>query len=145
MPIGHRARPVAAVDATDGDRVRQREIAHRRVPHARVDLPLVLRERCVHLDVAVDRGATLEPERRVRRAAVDGAAERQRAGLRADDREAGRLRDQAGVEAVVALERCERAEPAVLLRGDALEHDLRRLLARRAQRRQPFMSTLPRP
>ena len=54
--------------------------------------------------------------------------ERERAGLCADDVEAGRLGDQRGVEGGVALERGERAEPAVLLRRDALQHDLGRAL-----------------
>ena len=45
------------------------------------------------------------------------ALEGQRAGLRADDVEAGRLGDQARVEGGVALERGERAEAAVLLGG----------------------------
>jgi hypothetical protein len=94
----------------------------------------VLGERGVDRDVAVDRREPLEPHRRVRRAPEDGALERERAGLRADDGEAGRLRDQAGVEAVVALERRERAEAAVLLGRHALEHHLRSRRPRRPQR-----------
>ena len=50
--------------------------------------------------------------------------------------EAGRLRDQRGVEAVVALQRGERPEAAVLLARHAQEHDLGRRRARVAQRRE---------
>jgi hypothetical protein len=75
----------------------------------------VLGEREVHAHVAVDRGAALEPHRGVRAAAGHDAAEGERAGLRADDREAGRLRDQRRVEARVAPERGEGAQAAVLL------------------------------
>ena len=78
---------------------------------------LVGLQRRVHAHVAVDRRAALEPLRGVRRAPAHDAAERQRAGLGADDSEARRLREQRGVERRVALERRERAEPAVLLRG----------------------------
>ena len=84
--------------------------------------------------VAVDRRAALQPHRGVRGAAVDGAAEGQRAGLGADDGEAGRLGDQAGVEAVVALERGERPQAAVLLGRHAQQHDLRRRRPAGAQR-----------
>ncbi len=85
---------------------------------------LVLAERAVDLDVAVDRGLTLEPQRRVGGAAAHLAGEGEGAGLGADHVEPGGLRDQAGVEAVVALECREGAEAAVLLRGHRLEHDL---------------------
>ena len=61
----------------------------------------------------------------MRGAARHDAAERQCAGLRAHDVEAGRLGDQRGVERAVALERGERAQPAVLLRADALHHHRR--------------------
>ena len=81
-------------------------------------------QRGVDAHVAVDRRAALQPRRGVRGAAGHDEPEGERAGLRADDVEAGRLGDQGGVEGGVALERGERAEPAVLLRRDALQHDL---------------------
>ena len=82
------------------------------------------------------------------------ALERQRAGLGAHDGEPGRLGDQAGVEAVVALERRERPEAAVLLRRHALSSTTSGVgvpAARSAARAcsaaitPPFMSTAPAP
>jgi hypothetical protein len=74
----------------------------------------------------------------VGRLARDDAGEGQRAGLGADQLERGRLGDQAGGEVVVALQRRERAEAAVLLRGHGDDdHVAARLLGggRRVQRR----------
>jgi len=65
---------------------------------------------------------------------------RERARLRADDREARRLRDQARVEAVVAFERRERAQAAVLLRRHAQQHHLGRRRAGPPQRGQRVQS-----
>ena len=93
-------------------------------------------QRRVHAHVAVDRRAAFEPVRGVRGAAGHHAPEGERARLRADDVEAGRLGDQRRVERRVALQLRERPEPAVLLRGDALQHHLRRRLGDRAHRRQ---------
>ena len=85
---------------------------------------------------------------------ADDALERQRARLRADDAQAGRLGEQRGVEAGVALERRERAEAAVLLgrrrpagRPRARRRPERRIAASacRAATTAPFMSTAPRP
>ena len=82
----------------DEQRVRQLQLAHQRVRHVGVHRELVLGERGVDGDVAVDRRAALEPRGGVGGAAADHAAEGQRAGLRADDAPAGRLGDQGGVE-----------------------------------------------
>src|SRR5919199_3758191 len=84
---------------------------------------LVLRERGVHRHVAVDRRHALETMRGVRGDAVHRPGERQRAGLGADDVEAGRLGDQARIERAVALERGEGPEAAVLLRRHGEQHD----------------------
>ena len=143
--VGHRARPLAALDAPDADRVGQRERAHRRVLDVAVERSLVRLDGEVDADVAVERRAAREPHaRRARRGRGTVRAEGQRAGLRADDLEAGRLGDQARVEGGVALERGERAEPAVLLRGDRQQHDLR-ALARRAARPARAAPRRPRP
>ena len=88
----------------------------------RVDLTLVVVKGSVYRDVAVDRRHAREPHGRVRRRAAHNAAEGERARVRADHPEVRRLRDQARGEAVVALERRERAETAVLLGGDHLKH-----------------------
>jgi hypothetical protein len=102
----------------------------------RVHAPLVLGQRAVHGQVAVDRRDALQAVGGVRAAPVHDAGEGQRAGLRADDVQPGGLGDQARVEGVVALERGERPEAAVLLRADRGEHDLavRRAPAQRGQR-----------
>ncbi len=78
-------------------------------------------ERAMDRQVAIDRRDALRPEGRVGRDAVDLASERDRAGLRADDVEPGRLRDQARVPPVVLPQRGERPDPAVLLGGDRQE------------------------
>jgi hypothetical protein len=88
----------------------------------------------VHRQVAIDRRHALEAVRRVRRHSRHDALEGQRARLRADDVEVGRLRDQAGVERGVALQRGEGAEAAVLLGGDRGEHDLRAGAVERGER-----------
>ena len=93
-------------------------------------------QRGVDAHVAVDRRHAREPLGGVRRAAAHDAAEGQRARLRADDAQAGRLGQQRGVEGRVALQRGERPEPAVLLGGDGLQHDLGRRRADAAQRRE---------
>ena len=115
-----------------------------------VELALVGLEREVEPDVAVERRAAGEPQRGVGGAAAHGGAEGQRAGLRAHDLEVRRLGDQAGVEGGVALERGERAEPAVLLGGDREQHDLgvdaaRLQLGQRVQRRDDAALHVDRP
>ena len=134
--VGDGARPLAAVDPPDAERIGQRERLHGGMRDVAVERALVRLQREVRRDVAVERGAALEPHRGVGGAAAHGGPEGQRAGLRADDVEARGLRDQAGVEGGVALERGERAEAAVLLRGDGLQDDRRRGLGRVAQRQQ---------
>ena len=107
--VGDGARPLPALDPPDAERIGQREGLHRRVRDVAVDLPFVRLQREVRRQVAVERGAALEPRRRVGSSAAHGGPEGERAGLRADDVERGRLGDQAGVEGGVALERGERA------------------------------------
>ena len=81
-------------------------------------------ERGVDREVAVDGRDALPPHRRVGGAAAHLPFEGQRPRLGADDGEARGLGDQAGVEAVVELQRGEGSLAAVLLRGHRLEHDL---------------------
>ena len=100
-------------------RVGQLELAHQRMLHVACSIaaraPPARRGRA---------GSGRSPRRRrsrsrgVRAAPAHDARERQRAGLRTDDVEAGRLGDDAGVVGGVALQRGERAEAAVLLGGD---------------------------
>ena len=70
----------------------------------------------------------------MRAAAGHDDPEGQRSRLRAHDVEPGRLGDERGVEGGVALECRERPQAAVLLGGDALEHDLRQWVRRRGER-----------
>ena len=146
-PVGDLARPVAAAHAADEQRVGQLELAHQRVRDVRVDRELVLGEREVD---ARRSGRSPSSRRAARRRGRSGRAttplEGQRARLGADDAQAGRLGQQRGVEGGVALERRERAEPAVLLGGDGLQHDLgRRRRPRAAARRARAARRSPRP
>ena len=134
QPVRHRARPLAGLHAADVDRIGQRERLHRGMRDVGVDPALVLREGGVDGHVPVDGAAPLQPHRGVGGAAADRALERQAPGLGADDGEAGRLGDEAGVVAVVVLERRERPEPAVLLARHAEQHDLGRRRRGGAQR-----------
>ena len=150
--VGDLARPVAAVDAADQQRVGQLQLAHQRVAR---------RRRCA-ASCAASAGARgrsgrspSSPRGARRRAptAADDAGEGERAGLRDHHSQAGRLGDQRGVEVVVGLERGERAEAAVLLGRHGLQHDLGRVgagariaaSACSAAVTAPFMSTEPRP
>jgi hypothetical protein len=122
--IGHAARPLAGLEPTDEQRIGKLERAHELVLDPRVERALVLGQRRVHGQVAVDGRHALEAMGRVRGHARHHPLEGQRAGLRADDVEARRLGDQAPIEGGVALQRGEGAEPAVLLGADGHEHEL---------------------
>ena len=153
-PVGHGARPLARCDAADVTRVGQRQRAHRGVDDGALMRRLVLGQRAVDGDVAVDRasgprGASRRARRRPR---TVPSKVRRRPGRRR--REAGRLRDQRGVEAVVALQRGERPEAAVLLgrarrgsttSGVGVPASRSAASACSAAITPPFMSTLPRP
>ena len=131
---GPRPRPGPAPGSTTRRRPRARPAAGTAARSSRISgcatsaliSPLERVQRRVHAHVAVDRRAALEPVRGVCGAAGHHAPEGERPRLRADDVEAGRLGDQRRVERRVALQLRERPEPAVLLGGDALQHDLRR-------------------
>ena len=126
-----------ALHLADEQRVGQLELAHQRVRDIRVDGDLVgVQRRSAR--PCTDRSRRCPASRSAAWAALprDDALERERAGLGADDAQPGRLGQQRGVEAVVALELGEGAEPAVLLGRDAHQDDLGRVGAGALDRRE---------
>ena len=98
--------------------------AHELVRDIGVQRPLVLGQRGMHGQVRVDRRAAVQALRRVRGHAGDHALDGERPALGAHRLEPRRLGDQARRVLAVALELGEAALAAVLLGGDAMQHDL---------------------